>query len=103
MFVSDLNVDRGQLADLCERFGVTRLEVFGSFAQGTAGEDSDVDVLVTFGAGESQGLQFFELEARLADILGRDVDLHERASIEKSPNKYFRRFALEQVEELYAA
>lgn len=31
---------------LAERFGVRSLRLFGSFARGTAGLDSDVDVLV---------------------------------------------------------
>lgn len=35
-------------ATLRERFGVTDLALFGSMARDTAGEGSDVDILVSF-------------------------------------------------------
>lgn len=48
--------------------------MYGSVARGEAGQDSDVDVLVEF----DQTPDLFELAAlqeRLAEILGRPVDL----------------------------
>jgi predicted nucleotidyltransferase len=53
---------------------VRRLGVFGSVARGEAEPDSDVDILVEF----SQIPDLFEFAAlrdRLAEILGRPVDL----------------------------
>ena len=43
--------DEERLRKVCERFGVTRLEVFGSVARGTDRSDSDVDVLYTLAPG----------------------------------------------------
>ena len=37
-----------KIADLCERYGVDRLEVFGSVLRDDVGPDSDVDFLVVF-------------------------------------------------------
>lgn len=103
MFVADLKIDHNRLAELCDEYGIVRLEVFGSFASGDAGDTSDVDLLVTFRDGVSLGLRYLDLRSGLADILGREVDLHERTSVEASANKYFRKYALEHVEQLYAA
>jgi predicted nucleotidyltransferase len=103
MFVVDLQFDHRHLADICSEFGVERLEVFGSFASGEADRNSDIDLLVTFHQGVKIGLGFVRLRRQLSDLMGREVDLHERASVEDSPNKYFRKFALEQTEHLYAA
>ena len=39
---------RAHKAVLVERFGVAGLALFGSFARGEAGADSDIDILVRF-------------------------------------------------------
>ena len=68
----DLGVER--LAEVCERYGVRTLKVFGSFARGEATEKSDIDLLVTF----VRPVGFFKLvalERELSRLLGRRVDL----------------------------
>ena len=101
MLLQDLHVDSERLAGICERYGVARLEAFGSFPRGDAGAKSDVDILVTFRPGATPGLEFVSLQQELVDLLGRPVDLLTRASVERSPNKYFRRFALRKTEPIY--
>jgi predicted nucleotidyltransferase len=41
-------VEEGKLAELCRRYRVRELAVFGSAARGEMREDSDVDLLVEF-------------------------------------------------------
>ena len=41
-----ISVDARRLADLCRRYDVGMLELFGSRANGSARPDSDVDLLV---------------------------------------------------------
>lgn len=101
MRTSDLQIDRERLAELCRRFGVSKLEIFGSFATGEADASSDVDVLVTFAPGEAAGLRVVEFQQALEELIGRSVDLMTRQSVERSANKYFRRFALRSAEPLY--
>ncbi|MFW6119245.1 MAG: nucleotidyltransferase family protein [Planctomycetota bacterium] len=101
MLVDDLQVDRDRLAEVCERYGVERLEVFGSFTRGEAEAESDLDVLVSFRPGARGGLEFVGLQQELEELFGRPVDLLTRKSVERSPNKYFRRFALSQTEPIY--
>lgn len=101
MLIADLQIDHERLAECCRRYGVVWLETFGSFVTGDAGPESDLDILVTFSPGANVGLEFVELQHKLEEILGRRVDLLTRASVERSPNKYFRRFALRHTEPLY--
>jgi len=101
MLVADLQIDQERLADCCHRYDVARLETFGSFVTGDAGPDSDLDLLVTFKPESRVGLEFVALQQELEQILGRPVDLLTRTSAERSPNKYFRSFALSRTEPLY--
>jgi predicted nucleotidyltransferase len=48
MFLDDLTVDRKRPANVYGRYGVQRLEVFGSFGRAEAEPDSEIDLLVTF-------------------------------------------------------
>ncbi len=59
---------------LTERFGVTDLTLFGSFARDRAGDDSDVDLLVRF-AGRATSKRYFGTQFYIEDLLGRSVDL----------------------------
>lgn len=101
MRLNELHIDSDRLAELCQEYGVARLEVFGSFVRGDAAPGSDVDILVTFDPGAQGGLRIVALHQALEQLFGRQVDLLTRSSVEQSPNKYFRRFALRTTEPLY--
>lgn len=98
---TDLQIDYNRLAELCHRYGVVRLEVMGSFARGDAGPESDLDILVTFSRDARVGLEFVALQQELEALVGRHVDLLTRAAVERSPNKYFRRYTLQWTKLLY--
>ncbi len=76
---------RVDLAAICRRYGVRRLEIFGSAARGTDFDPnaSDVDFLVEFETGDDHGPleQFFGLSESLKRLLGRPVDLVERDAV----------------------
>ncbi|MFA6133335.1 MAG: nucleotidyltransferase domain-containing protein [Phycisphaerae bacterium] len=101
MKLSDLRIDLDRLAGICRRYHVARLEAFGSFASGEAKEQSDLDMLVTFEPGAAIGLEFVSLQQEIESLFSRPVDLLTRESVERSANKYFRRFALRRTEVLY--
>ncbi len=69
------------LPQLCERYGVERLALFGSFARGEPTRRSDLDVLVEFDDRPLTLLQFISLEGELSDLLGLKVDLVEKQAL----------------------
>ena len=95
---------RASISELCRRFGVKRLDVFGSGARGSDFDPSrsDVDFLVEFGVGsEAPTLgRYFALRDGLAEILGRPVDLVSAGRIE---NPFIREDVERTREPLYAS
>lgn len=88
-----------RLREVCERYGVASLEVFGSVARGEERPDSDVDLLFTPRPGSRLGFALFDLEDELSVVFGRPVDLVRRSAV----NKYTRRQVLGDARTLYAA
>ncbi len=96
-----IDVKRKEIAKLCRRFHVRRLELFGSAARGDFDlERSDVDFLVEFDTDpRAQSFAaYFGLKEALEALLERRVDLVEagavtnpylRASIERSREQVF--------------
>ncbi len=84
---------RAEVAELCRRHGVRRLDLFGS-ASGTGDgfdpEESDLDFVVSFERRDPPDLfrRYFGLEEDLEALFGRGVDLVMEGALEKS-----RRFA----------
>jgi predicted nucleotidyltransferase len=74
-----------EIADLCRRFRVSRLDVFGSAARVVDFDParSDIDILVSY-ASDSQpsAWDHFALRDALSDLLGRQVDLVMDNSVE---------------------
>src|SRR5665811_195405 len=54
--------------------GVVKAELFGSFADGTAGPDSDIDLLVAFGRPVTL-FQKLDVADELSRLCGRQVDM----------------------------
>ena len=72
----DAQVDAARLAELCLRYGVTRLSLFGSAVRGEMGPASDVDIMVEFDPAARIGILKFEaLAENLESLVGRKVDL----------------------------
>jgi predicted nucleotidyltransferase len=62
--------------------GIIRLSLFGSTARDEARADSDIDLLAAFD--DARGLSLLDvigIENKLADLLGRPVDLIEEGTL----------------------
>ncbi len=79
--------------ELAERFGVTGLALFGSFARDQATDDSDVDILVEFGA-QPGWRAYFGAASYLEDILGRPVEMATIAEVRKEIRPFVERDAV---------
>lgn len=79
---------------LSQRFGVSRLALFGSTARGTATANSDVDILVSFdGIATSQ--RYFGVQFYLEDLLGCAVDLVTEKALRHELRPYIEREAID--------
>ena len=101
---SRLGISDRELAAFCQRWRITELALFGSALRADFRADSDIDLLATFApeAGWSL-LDLIKLERELAALLGREVDVLTRRSVERSDNWIRRRNILESAEVVYAA
>ena len=94
-------VPKRRLQELCRRYGVKRLGIFGSAARGGAGPLSDVDLLVEFEKDAPTSLfDMARLQEELSRLFGRKVDLATSAILE---NPYRRRAILKDLREIYPA
>lgn len=89
------------IPDLCRRFHVRRLDLFGSAADGRFDPSrSDLDFLVVFEdlPGSAYADAYFGLRAALTELFGRDVDLLTGAAL---ANPYLRRQVEAQRQRLF--
>jgi len=101
--IADIAQHREELRDLCRRFHVRRLDVFGSAARQADFDParSDLDFLVEFDSGAPEALSlktYLGLKAALETLFRRKVDLIEpgamrnpylKADIERSREPVF--------------
>jgi len=64
-----------EVRDEIKARGVKKLRIFGSFARGSANEESDVDLLVQFKPRQKSFDSFMGLSFFLEDVLERSVEL----------------------------
>jgi uncharacterized protein len=101
--ISLIDSKRRELEDLCRRYKVQSLQLFGSAARGDfRSETSDLDFLVEYlDVPETRTAGcFFGLLADLRERYGREVDLVEISAIR---NPYFLRAISQDRIPLYAA
>ena len=68
-----IRIIREKQSELARRFSVRRIGVFGSFVRGSAGPESDVDILVDLA--EPTFDHYMDLKFYLEEALNRSVDL----------------------------
>jgi predicted nucleotidyltransferase len=73
------------VAPICNRYGVCRLDLFGSYARGEQHADSDIDFCVSFRdlPPAEYAKKFFGLLHDLEDSLHASIDLLTASSIKK--------------------
>jgi predicted nucleotidyltransferase len=98
-----LDAHRDEVVALCRRFGVQRLDVFGSAASDAFDPArSDIDFLVVLEppTGMTRFDAFFGLKESLETVLGRPVDLVDPSALD---NPYFAAEVAATRQALYAA
>lgn len=83
------------VAPICERYGVERLSLFGSYARGEADDKSDVDLIVDkYDSNKLIGFEWGGLYADMEEALGVEIDLLSRKSTRP---KFLSKIAKDEV------
>jgi uncharacterized protein len=95
-----ISIDQQRLKELCIKYRVARIALFGSVLREDFGPTSDVDMLVEFEVGATPGyFDFADLQLALNTLVGRKVDLRTRADL----SAYFREDVVREAVVQYAA
>jgi uncharacterized protein len=79
--------------ELVQRFGVTRLALFGSTVRDEASPDSDIDIVVAFDS-PATSAKYFGVQFYLEDELGLPVDLVTEKAIRPELRPFIEREAV---------
>ncbi|MCE2464201.1 MAG: nucleotidyltransferase family protein [Dehalococcoidia bacterium] len=88
-----LNTLKAHKPTLGERFGITGLALFGSFARDQANDKSDVDILVWFDT-PATSRSYFGVQFYIEDLLGWPVDLVTDKALRPEIRPYVERDAI---------
>ena len=66
---------RDALAKTANKYPIKTVSLFGSYAEGNANEDSDVDLLIEFMTPNVSLFMLYELKSDVESILNKSVDL----------------------------
>lgn len=95
-----IDIPHDRLADICRRYAVQRLSLFGSILTDRFGPESDIDMVVEFlPAARVTLLDVAGMEMELTDLIGRRVDLRTPEDL----SKHFRDQVMREAELQYAA
>ena len=91
------------IAQFCQQWQIREFYVFGSVLREDFRPDSDIDVMVSFQANAPWGLlELVRMKRELETIVGREVDLVTKQSIEQSENWIRRQEILSTARVIYA-
>lgn len=95
-----LELPDSEIAEICRRYSVKELAVFGSAARGELRPESDIDLLVEFLPDAGVDLvQHSAAERELSRVLGRKVDLVSKRALRSA----LREEVLSEARLIYAA
>ena len=96
-----LAVEPEQIAEICRKWRIAELSLFGSVLRDDFNDDSDVDLLVVFEPDDPWDLwDLMHCENEFAALFGRKVDLVEKSALE---NPFRRHEIMRTSQVLYAA
>ncbi|MBP7962088.1 MAG: nucleotidyltransferase domain-containing protein [Caldilineaceae bacterium] len=92
------------ISELCRRWNIRQLALFGSALGEDFTDSSDIDLLVMFNVQARPGLlDHIQIENELSEIFGRDVDLVSQRAVEGSHNWIRRRGILNSAQIIWTA
>lgn len=84
-----IDIQTDKLAEFCRQHHIRELSLFGSVLRDDFNEDSDVDILVDLEPNAQHSLfDLVQMEEELSTLLGRKVDLVEKAGLRNPFRRY---------------
>ena len=98
-----IQIPLDRIAELCARWRIAEMALFGSVLRPDFHESSDVDVLITLAPGVRYGFAIVQLRDELQEIIGRPIDLVTRRQMESGEPTRRSREILATARVLYRA
>jgi len=94
---------RSAITRFCHRWGITKLQMFGSALRDDFREDSDIDMVATFEPDTQHTLlDLVRMERELSNLYGRrPVDLGDYDAVQNDHNDVRRESILKTLETIY--
>jgi len=98
-----INLQIDKISELCNRWQISELALFGSVLRDDFHPGSDIDVLVTFAPKARKGLLTLAyIKHELERLSGREIDILTKKSLENGRNAKRCQAILESAQVLYA-
>ena len=104
MIVNNINIPGDRLSEICKRFLIHELALFGSALRDDFSESSDIDLLVEFKP--NSGITLFnivDLKDEFEKLFGREVDIVPKNAVKRSRNYLRKKAILENYKVIYAS
>lgn len=102
--IQNFDLPMEQIKKICDRWQIVEFSLFGSILRDDFQSTSDIDVLISFAPNARKGLLVLaRIKHELEDLLGRNIDILTKKSIEQSHNKTRSDNILKSAQVLYVA
>lgn len=91
----DIKDIKNQINDIILKYPIKKLAIFGSYANGTATEESDLDILIEFFSSNISLFTLYSIKEEIESKLGKKVDLIHSPL---EPNSYIK---IDKVVDIY--
>ena len=82
MNTANIEIQMDAVVEICRRYSVSELSLFGSILRGDFRRDSDVDILVAFKPDAEIGfLEYSRMQRELSTAFGRKADLVSKTGL----------------------
>jgi hypothetical protein len=99
-----LRLPMEEIASFCHKWQILEMAIFGSYLTDLCRSDSDVDILVTYSHEAKWSLfDFMDMREELKKIFGREIDVVNKKTLEKSLNPIKRDAIIESSEVIYVS
>ena len=92
-----IDILKDKLEEFCKKYHIRKLSLFGSVLRDDFSPESDVDFLVEFEEGKTQGFGIVRMERELSAMISRTADLRTP----KELSHYFRQNVLSGALPIY--